>query len=75
MGLDVEGAYGLDLVAEEVDADRTFGVAGEDIDYAAGPVLDITEERGAERKRLEQIAWSKESPLAVAMVESGDFGG
>jgi hypothetical protein len=34
------------------------------------------EERGADRKqRLEQIAWSKESPLAVRMVEQDDFGG
>jgi hypothetical protein len=33
------------------------------------------EERGAERKRLQQIAWSKESPLAVQMVEQDDFGG
>jgi hypothetical protein len=43
--------------------------------YPPAWISRAREERGAERKRLEQIAWSKESPLAVAMVESGDFGG
>jgi hypothetical protein len=43
--------------------------------YPPAWITRSREERSADRKRLEQIAWSKESPLAVQMVEQDDFGG